>query len=136
MAQNDFNRRIIAEFRANGGKVGGPFAGAPVLLLHTTGAKSGKERVNPLMYLQDDGTLAVIASYGGASHHPDWFHNVRANPDVTVEIGTETWPAVAQVAPRAERDRLYALQASRFPAFAEYERKTDRLIPVVVLERR
>ena len=136
MDQNDFNRKIIEEFRANGGTVGGSFEGAPVVLLHTTGRKSGKERINPLMCLHEGDTIVVIASYGGAPHHPDWYHNVVANPEVTVEVGTETWPGVARVAEGEERDRLYAIQAERFPMFAEYERKTDRVIPVVILERR
>ena len=136
MGQNDFNRKIIDEFRANGGVVGKPFEGAPIVLLHTTGAKSGKKRINPLMYLQDGDTIAVFASYGGAPHHPDWYHNAVANPDITVEVGTDTWPGVARVADREERDRLYSIQAERLPMFAEYERKTDRVIPVVLLERR
>lgn len=137
MDQNDFNAGIIEEFRANDGAVvSGPLAGAPILLLHTTGAKSGKERINPLMYLRDGDTLAVFASYAGAEHDPDWFRNAVANPEVTVEIGTETWSGVARVTPREERDRLYAKQAERIPMFADYERKTDRVIPVVALERR
>ncbi len=137
MGQNDFNAGVIEEFRANDGAVvDGPLAGAPILLLHTTGARSGKKRINPLIYLRDGDTLAVFASYNGAEHDPDWFHNLVANPEVTVEIGTETWPGVARITPREERDRLYATQAERIPMFADYERKTDRVIPVVALERR
>lgn len=136
MGQNDFNADIIEEFRANDGAVvSEPLAGAPILLLHTTGAKSGEERINPLMYLRDGDTLAVFASYAGANHDPDWFRNLVAHPEVTVEIGTEKWSGVARVTSREERDRLYAAQAGRMPTFAEYERKTDRVIPVVALER-
>jgi deazaflavin-dependent oxidoreductase (nitroreductase family) len=111
------------------------FEGAPVLLLHTRGAKSGAERINPMMYLDEDGTIYVFASKAGADHHPDWYHNLVANPTVSVEAGTETFDAVATPVDRAERDRIYAIQASRFPNFAEYETKTTRVIPVVKLER-
>jgi deazaflavin-dependent oxidoreductase (nitroreductase family) len=132
---NDWNATIIDEFRANDGLVGGVFEGAPVLLLHTRGAKSGAERINPMMYLDEDGTIYVFASKAGADHHPDWYHNLVANPTVSVEAGTETFDAVATPVDRAERDRIYAIQASRFPNFAEYETKTTRVIPVVKLER-
>ena len=132
---SDFNVAIIEEFRANGGKVGGGFAGAPLLLLHTTGAKSGKERVNPMMY-QDlgDGSVAVFASKAGAPENPDWYHNVVANPDVTAEIGTETRTFRARTATGDERARIWAKQKQDYSAFADYETKTGREIPVVVLE--
>ncbi len=133
-AMNDFNAQIIDEFRANGGKVGGPFAGAPMLLLHSTGAKSGAERVNPLAYQQLDGAYAIFASKAGADTNPDWFHNVRANPDVTIEVGTETKRARARVVEGDERTTIWERQKDLFPPFAEYEAKTDREIPVIVLE--
>jgi deazaflavin-dependent oxidoreductase (nitroreductase family) len=133
---NDFNTKIIAEFRANGGKVGPPFEGAPMVLLHTTGAKSGKERVNPLVYTIDGDRFVIIASKGGAPTNPDWYHNVKANPNVTLEIGEETFAATATVHDTgAERDRLFAAQAELMPGFKDYEKATDRVIPVVVLER-
>ena len=137
MAQTDWNawnREVIEEFRANEGRVGGNFAGAPMVLLHTTGARTGEERVNPLMYLPDGDRVVVFASKGGAPDNPDWYHNLVANPDVTIELGTETRPATARVAGPGERDTLYAEQAKRYPQFAEYERRTTRKIPVVVLE--
>lgn len=132
---NDFNARIIAEFRANGGKVGPPFEGAPMVLLTTTGAKSGQERVNPLVYSTDGDRVVVIASKAGAPTNPDWYHNVRANPTVKVEIGDETYAATATVVEGAERDRLFDAQAELMPGFRDYEKATDRVIPVVVLER-
>jgi len=131
----DWNAKIIEEFRSSGGKVGGPFAGAPLLLLTTTGAKSGQKRTTPMMYLTDGDRLAVFASKAGAPTNPDWYHNLVANPRVAVEVGTESFEVEAQVADRAERDRLYAIQAERYPGFAEYEQKTDRVIPVVLLRR-
>lgn len=134
-AVNDWNKTVIEEFRANDGVVGGQFEGAPVLLLHTKGAKSGVDRVNPMMYLEEDGKIYVFASYAGADKHPDWFHNIKANAKVTVEVGTETYEATAQPVPREERDRIYAIQAARFANFAEYETKTTRVIPVVELIR-
>lgn len=132
---SDFNQAVIQEFRANAGRVGGNFEGAPMLLLHTTGAKSGRERVNPMMYLRDGERVLVFASKAGADTHPDWFHNVRANPRVTVEIGTERYDADAEIITGDEHDRLYAIQAERYPGFADYARKTDRVIPVVALHR-
>ena len=133
---NDWNTMIIHEFRANGGKVGGQFAGAPLLLLHSVGAKSGKTRVTPLMY-QDlgHGRVAVFASKGGAPTNPDWYHNLVANPRATVEIGAETFDVVASVARGEERLRVFTAQKQRYPNFAEYERKTKREIPVIILER-
>jgi deazaflavin-dependent oxidoreductase (nitroreductase family) len=132
---NDWNAQIIEEFRANGGKVGGQFEGAPLLLLHTTGAKSGQERVNPLMY-QDlgDGSVAIFASKAGAPDNPDWFHNVYADRSVHAEIGTEQRPFTARIVEGEERDRIWAKQKADYPGFAEYEDKTDRMIPVVVLD--
>jgi deazaflavin-dependent oxidoreductase (nitroreductase family) len=132
---NDFNAQIIDEFRQNGGKLGGGFAGAPMLLLTTTGAKSGKERTAPLAYLRDGDRAVIFGSKAGADTHPDWFHNLRANPRVRVELGTETFDADAVITDGAERDRLFELQKQVMPPFAEYEAKTDRVIPVIVLER-
>jgi deazaflavin-dependent oxidoreductase (nitroreductase family) len=132
---NGWNRRIIEEFRAHEGKVGGDFAGAPLLLLTTTGAKSGQTRLNPLMYTTDGDRLVIIASKSGAPSSPDWYYNVVANPKVTIEVGTEKFAAMATVVTGEERDRLYANQAALLPSFAEYEQKTTRTIPVVVLER-
>ena len=134
--QNDFNQQIIAEFRANGGVVGGRFAGAPMLLLATTGAKSGQRRTTPLVYLPDGDRFVIIASKGGAPRHPDWYHNLMAHPDTTVEVGTETVPVAAVEVTGEERDRLYARQAALRPAFAEYETRTARTIPVIALHRR
>ena len=131
----DWNRQIMEEFRANGGKVGGQFEGAPLLLLHTTGAKSGQERVAPMMYQALDGdSIAIFASKAGAPTHPDWYHNLVANPAVSAEIGTETKAFTARVAEGDERDRIWPQQKADYPGFAEYEAATDRLIPVVVLD--
>ena len=132
---DDWNRKVIEEFRAHGGKVGGQFEGAPVLLLRTTGAKSGLERVNPMMYLEESGHLYVFASKAGADSHPDWYHNLVANPSVVVELGEETFEATAHPVAAPERDRVYAVQARLYPGFAEYEAKTTRVIPVVELVR-
>ena len=132
---NEFNRKLIEEYRANGGKVSGMFAGAPLLLLTTTGARSGQPRVAPLAYTTDNDRLVVIASKGGAPTHPDWFYNVRSNPDVTVELGAEAFPARATILQRAERQRLFDQMAAQMPNFAEYQRNTTRQIPVIVLER-
>jgi deazaflavin-dependent oxidoreductase (nitroreductase family) len=132
---NAFNRQLIEEFRANGGKVSGMFAGAPLLLLTTTGARSGQPRVAPLAYTSDNDRLVVIASKGGAPTHPDWFHNLRANPEVTVEVGKEAFPARATIPEGAERQRLFEQMAAQMPNFAEYQRNTTRKLPVVVLER-
>jgi deazaflavin-dependent oxidoreductase (nitroreductase family) len=130
----DFNTAIIEEFRANGGKVGGQFQGAPLLLLHTTGAKSGRERVNPMMYREVGDSYAVFASKAGAPTNPDWYHNLVANPTVTAEIGPETVPLTARVASEDERDRIWTAQKTDYPGFADYETKTSRKIPVVILE--
>lgn len=131
---NDFNTAIIEEFRTNGGKVGGGFEGAPLLLLHTTGARSGADRVSPLMYSTDGDSLVIFASKAGAPDNPDWFHNIRANNAVTVEIGAEERSLVARVAEADERDRLWERQKDEYPQFAAYEASTTRTIPVVVLE--
>jgi deazaflavin-dependent oxidoreductase (nitroreductase family) len=132
---SDFNAAVIEEFRANGGKLGGNFEGAPMLLLHSTGAKSGQERVNPVMYQQVGDDLAVFASKAGASTNPDWYHNLVANPEAEVEIGSETVKVRARVAERDERDPIWETQKERYPGFADYEASTDRVIPVVILER-
>lgn len=132
----DFNNQVIAEFRANAGVVGGQMAGMPLLLLHTTGAKSGQPRVNPLAYLADGDRYVIIASFAGADNHPPWFHNLLANPDVTIEVGAETFDARATVAAEPERTALYAKVAGAMPVFAEYQSKTERVIPVVLLTRR
>ncbi len=129
----DWNSKIIEEFRANEGRVGGPFAGAPILLLHTTGAKTGRERVNPMMYLDLDGHRYVFASKAGADTNPDWYWNLVAHPDVTVEVGTETYEVSAGPVTGDDRNRVYSEQARRYSGFAEYEQKTSRVIPVVEL---
>jgi deazaflavin-dependent oxidoreductase (nitroreductase family) len=128
---NERNRSVIEEFRANNGRAGA----APLLLLTTTGARSGRPHVTPLMYLADGDRLAVIASKGGHPSDPDWYRNLVANPTVTVEVGSERFETEARVAEPEERDRLFALQAARYPFFAEYQQKVARRIPVVVLER-
>lgn len=131
---NDFNAGIIEEFRANGGKVGGPFEGAPMVVLHTTGARSGVERVVPLVYQDRGDAVAVFASKAGAPTDPDWFHNLVAHPDVTIEIGTETRACRARVVEGAEREEIWERQKAEAPRFAEYEAATTRTIPVVVLD--
>jgi deazaflavin-dependent oxidoreductase (nitroreductase family) len=133
--EQDWNSSIIEEFRTNEGRVGGNFEGAPMLLLITTGAKTGRERTNPMMYLDLDGHTYVFASKGGADTNPDWYHNLVANPRVRVEKGTETFAAEASVLTGEEHDRVYAEQAHRYPGFGEYQRGTTRIIPVVELVR-
>jgi deazaflavin-dependent oxidoreductase (nitroreductase family) len=133
---NAFNNQVVDEFRANAGVVGGMFEGKNVLLLTTIGAKSGQERLSPLVYTRDGDRYVIAASMGGAPKNPAWFHNLVANPKVTVEVGGEKFEGTATViADRAERDRLYAGMVAHAEGFAEYETKTDRLIPIVVLER-
>lgn len=132
---NDFNAKIIEEFRANEGKVGGSFEGAPMVLLTTTGAKSGEARTAPLVYLPDGNRVVIFASKAGAPTNPDWYHNLKANPRVTVEVGGETFETTAQEITGEERDRLYAEQASRMPGFQAYADNTTRVIPVVALPR-
>jgi deazaflavin-dependent oxidoreductase (nitroreductase family) len=125
---------VIDEFRANGGKVA-QFEGRPLLLLHHTGAKTGTERVNPLVYLPLGESFAVFASKAGADTNPDWYHNLRANPDAKVELGDGIFPVRARVAEGAERERIWEEQKRGNPNFADYERKTSRTIPVVILDR-
>lgn len=134
--RHDWNRRMIDEFRANGGKVGGFWEGRPLLLLTTTGAKSGRRHTTPTMYLADGNRLLVFATKAGLPTNPDWYYNLLAHPEVTVEVGTETYEANATVLTGEERDRLYARQAELYPQFSEYEAKTTRTIPVIALERR
>ena len=129
----DFNAQIIEEFHANEGRVGGMFEGATLLLLHHTGAKSGKSRINPVGYLSDEGRYVVFASKAGAPTNPDWYYNLKAQPNVTIEVGTDTIAVVASEATGEERERLYRTQAERVPQFAEYAKQTDRVIPVIVL---
>jgi len=130
---NDRNKKIIDEFRANDGRVGGNFEGKTLLLLHTQGAKCGQERINPLACVKDGDRCVVIASKGGAPTHPDWYYNVVANPQVTVEVGTETFQAQAVVAEEPERTRLYDKMVEVMPGFEGYRRNTTRQIPVIVL---
>ena len=133
---NDWNARIIEEFRANGGKVGGQFEGAPMILIHHVGAKSGTERVSPLVYFpEDDGTMVIVASKGGAPTNPDWYHNVRANPKIDVEVGTETFPVVATEIDGDERDAVWERVTATMPGFGEYQRNTTRRIPLLRLTR-
>ncbi|WP_067478490.1 nitroreductase family deazaflavin-dependent oxidoreductase [Nocardia amamiensis] len=128
----DWNTQIIEEFRANQGRVGGPFAGSELLLLTTTGARSGLPRTNPLAFIRDGDDIVVIASKAGAPTNPDWFHNLRANPEAILEIGTEMVRAIATpITEGPERDRLFAAVVEVMPGFAEYQEKTDRVIPVV-----
>ena len=131
---DDWNRRVVDEFRGNGGKVA-QFEGRPLLLLHHTGAKTGTERVNPLVYLPVGDDFAVFGSKAGADTNPAWYHNLRAHPDATIEVGTETLPVHARVAESAERERIWEEQKRVNANFAEYEQKTTRPIPVVLLER-
>lgn len=132
---NDWNQQIINEFRANGGKVGGPFEGAYMLLLTSTGAKSGQPRTTPLVYLPDGKRMIIFASKAGAPTNPDWYHNLIANPEATIEVGTETLKVKATEVTGEERNNLYARQVSIAPGFGEYQQKTTRQIPVIALER-
>lgn len=131
---SDWNRRITDEFRANEGRVGGPFEGRPLLLLHHWGARSGTERVNPLAYQRVGEAYAVFASKGGSPTNPDWYYNLVANPRAQVEVGTDTVDVVARIPDPEERDRIWEVQKRLMPGFADYERKTTRRIPVVVLD--
>jgi len=133
VADDDFNRRNIEEFRANHGRLGGPFEGAPVLLLHSKGARSGEERVTPIMYMADGDRYLVFASAAGADRNPAWYHNLVAHPNAAIEVGDDHVEVRAVELHGAERDAKYALQAERYPGFAEYERKTTRKIPVLAL---
>jgi len=130
----DWNAKVIEEFRANGGRVGGGFTGVPIMLLHTTGARTGHQRVNPVTYRTVDGGYAVFASKAGAPTNPDWYHNLVAHPDVRAEIGTELVPLRARVADDAERDPIWTAQKAENPGFQDYENRTSRKIPVVILE--
>jgi deazaflavin-dependent oxidoreductase (nitroreductase family) len=132
---NEFNRKIIEEFHANAGKVGGPFAGAPMILITHKGARSGRTFTTPLVYSRDGDRVVIVASKAGAPTNPDWYHNLVANPAVTVEIGTEKFQARARVTSGEERERLFNAQAKMMPQFNEYKKKTTRQIPVIVLER-
>jgi deazaflavin-dependent oxidoreductase (nitroreductase family) len=129
----DFNAQIIDEFHANEGRVGGPFEGLTLLLLHHTGAKSGQSRINPLAYQSDAGRYVIFASKAGAPSNPDWYHNLKAHPNVKIEVGTDTLDTVAEELTGEERDRIYRTQAERVPQFAEYEQKAGRVIPVIAL---
>lgn len=132
---NDFNAKVIEEFRANEGRVGGMFEGQPLLLLTTKGAKSGKDVTTPVVYLADGDRYVVIASNGGADNNPAWYHNLRATPEATIEVGKETLVTKAAFVDDEERDRLYARMVEQAPGFAEYEKKTTRRIPVIALTR-
>jgi len=132
---NDFNTKIIEEFRANGGKLGGPFEGAPMLLLHHKGAKTGAERVNPVAYRSLGDNLAIFASKAGAPTNPDWYYNLIAHPETEVEVGTETIPVIARVADETERAPIWEANKRDNPGFGDYEKMTSRQIPVVILER-
>jgi len=134
---DDWNTKIINEFRANDGKVGGPFEGASLLLLHHRGAKTGIERVNPLGYQAlPGGSMAVFGSKSGEPTNPDWFYNVQAHPDIEAEVGTETIQVTARIPDKAERQEIWERQKANIPQFAEYEKMTTREIPVVILEKR
>lgn len=132
---DNFNDGIITEFRENGGRVGGGFAGIPLLLLTTVGAKTGALRTSPLLYQRDGGRLLVYASNGGSDSHPAWYHNLKASPKATVEVDNESFDVVAEEITGPERDRLFAELVEKFPGFGEYERNTDRVIPVVALNQ-
>lgn len=132
---NEFNRGIIEQFRANDGKVGPPFEGAPLLILHSTGAKSGKDRLAPIVFQPVGDAWAVFASKAGAPDNPDWYHNLVANPAAKIELGTEDVDVTARVLDGDERAEIWEKQKELMPGFAEYEAKTDRVIPVVLLER-
>lgn len=133
MSATDFNEQVISEFRANGGRVGGMFEGMPLLLVHHVGARSGTPRIAPLAYLDDGGRYVVFASKAGAPENPAWYHNLLAHPDTTIEVGSDTLAVRAEEVTGEERDRLFEIQKAQRPQFAEYEQKTDRVIPVVVL---
>lgn len=132
---DDVNRKVVEEFRANGGKVGGPFAGSDLVLLTTVGAKSGQPRISPLVYFDIDGRILIAGSYGGSPKAPAWVHNLRARPDVRVEIGEDSYDAQARELPRDERDALYPRVVQKAPQFGDYQAKTTRLIPLFELVR-
>jgi deazaflavin-dependent oxidoreductase (nitroreductase family) len=130
-----FNTNVVDEFRANGGKVGGPFEGMTLLLLTTTGAKSGQPRLSPLAYLTIDGKIIIIGSKGGADTHPDWVHNLRANPQAHIDLGTEAYDVTARELPAGERDEVFAKVVAVAPGFGDYQEKTSRVIPLFELNR-
>jgi deazaflavin-dependent oxidoreductase (nitroreductase family) len=132
----DFNDQVIEEFRTKGGKAGGIFEGMSLLLLHNVGAKSGERYVTPLVYMPDGERWVIFASKGGAPKNPGWYWNLKAGPEVAIEVGTDTVEVLATEATGEERDRLFDRQKSEAPQFAEYEQKTERTIPVIVLTRR
>jgi deazaflavin-dependent oxidoreductase (nitroreductase family) len=132
---NEMNRGVIEEFRDNGGKAGGFFEGKPLVLVHHVGAKSGVERIAPLVPLLDGDRIFIFASKGGAPNHPDWYHNLVANPNTVVELGNETFPVTVRVLSGAERDEVYDKQTAAQPRFADYQRNTSRVIPVIELQR-
>lgn len=132
---NDWNRKVIEEFRANGGKVGGQFAGAPMILVHHFGAKSGVERVSPMVYFTDGDRMLIVASAAGSPKNPDWYHNLKAQPKVDVEVGTEAFPVVVEELQADERAQKWAQITAAMPGFAEYQEKTSRVIPVLALTR-
>ena len=132
---NDWNRKVIDEFRANEGKVGGQFAGAPMILVHHFGAKSGVERVSPMVYFPDGERLLIVASAAGSPKNPDWYHNLKANPQVPVEVGADTFPVVVEELAATERAEKWAAITAVMPGFAEYQEKTSRQIPVLALSR-
>ena len=136
MAVADYNQRIIEEFRANAGKPPSWSGSSPVLLLHHRGARTGESRVNPVAYLEDNGRYVIFASKAGAPTNPGWYHNLKANPETTIEVGTETLAVTAEEAQGETRERLFATQAARSPQFGEYQQKTDRVIPVLILTPR
>jgi deazaflavin-dependent oxidoreductase (nitroreductase family) len=131
---SDYNKAVIKEFRENEGKVGGPHENRDLLLLHTTGAKSGQERINPVVYTKDGERFVVIASKGGAPTHPDWYYNLLAHPKISIEVGTDEMPVKAIVAEEPERTELYDKMAAKYGFFAEYAQQTKRVIPVVILD--
>jgi deazaflavin-dependent oxidoreductase (nitroreductase family) len=130
---SDWNKQVIAEFRASGGQVGGNYKNMTLLLLHTTGAKSGQPRLNPVVYTEDNGRYVIIASKGGAPSNPDWYYNLKAYPEVEVEVGTEQFKARATITEEPERTRLYDQMAAQYPFFEEYRQGTERQIPVITL---
>jgi deazaflavin-dependent oxidoreductase (nitroreductase family) len=134
--ETDWNTKVIEEFRSNHGKVGGNFEGAPLLLIHHTGARTGTARVNPVMYLKDGERLLVFASKGGAPRNPGWYHNLKAHPDVQIEVGDDTIDVTSEELTGEERNRFYARQSELYPQFADYQKKTKRLIPVIAFKRR
>jgi deazaflavin-dependent oxidoreductase (nitroreductase family) len=133
MAEPDFNTRIIEEFRANGGRVGAPFAGATLLLLHTDGARSGTHHTTPVVYVEDSGRYIIFASKAGAPEQPGWYHNLKANPDLHIEVGDKLVDVTAEEVSGPERDRLYSEQVERMPQFGDYQAQTERVIPIIAL---